>query len=90
MSMDGVFYKIHAEYHSFLILVPSSQHPQARPVWAALLWRLAGLSCFFFPCFVTRLVEAKDGETAGALMTFFLALGLSLGAAVSFPLRALV
>lgn len=37
-----------------------------------------------------RLVEAKDAETAGALMTFFLALGLSLGAALSFPLRALV
>lgn len=37
-----------------------------------------------------RLVDAKDGETAGALMTFFLALGLSLGAAFSFLLRALV
>ncbi|KAG9329105.1 hypothetical protein JZ751_007625 [Albula glossodonta] len=36
------------------------------------------------------LVESKDAETAGALMTFFLALGLSLGAALSFPLRVLV
>ena len=35
-------------------------------------------------------MAAQDGETAGALMTFFLALGLSLGAALSFPLRALV
>uniref|UniRef100_A0A8C2KTQ8 Uncharacterized protein n=1 Tax=Cyprinus carpio TaxID=7962 RepID=A0A8C2KTQ8_CYPCA len=37
-----------------------------------------------------KLVEPKDAETAGALMTFFLALGLSLGAALSFPLRFLV
>lgn len=37
-----------------------------------------------------RFVEAQDGETAGALMTFFLALGLSLGAALSFPLRAVI
>lgn len=41
-------------------------------------------------CSALRLVDAKDGETAGALMTFFLALGLSLGAALSFLLRALV
>ncbi|XP_063042560.1 equilibrative nucleoside transporter 2-like [Engraulis encrasicolus] len=32
----------------------------------------------------------KDKETAGALMTFFLALGLSIGASLSFPLRLLV
>lgn len=37
-----------------------------------------------------RLVEPKDAETAGALMTFFLALGLSIGAALSFPLRKLI
>lgn len=42
------------------------------------------------PAAVSRLVEPKDAETAGALMTFFLALGLSIGAALSFPLRALV
>ncbi|KTG39847.1 hypothetical protein cypCar_00036858 [Cyprinus carpio] len=40
--------------------------------------------------FFSVLVEPKDAETAGALMTFFLALGLSLGAALSFPLRFLV
>lgn len=40
--------------------------------------------------YAPQLVEPKDAETAGALMTFFLALGLSLGAALSFPLRALV
>ncbi|XP_065150249.1 equilibrative nucleoside transporter 2 [Paramisgurnus dabryanus] len=40
--------------------------------------------------FAPQLVEPKDAETAGALMTFFLALGLTLGAAFSFPLRLLV
>ncbi|KAF4110515.1 equilibrative nucleoside transporter 2 [Onychostoma macrolepis] len=40
--------------------------------------------------YAPQLVEPKDGEMAGALMTFFLALGLSLGAAFSFPLRFLV
>ncbi|XP_031440983.1 equilibrative nucleoside transporter 2 isoform X2 [Clupea harengus] len=40
--------------------------------------------------YAPQLVEAKDKETAGALMTFFLALGLSLGATFSFPLRLLV
>lgn len=40
--------------------------------------------------YAPQLVDPKDGETAGALMTFFLALGLSIGAAFSFPLRFLV
>ncbi|XP_051947579.1 equilibrative nucleoside transporter 2-like [Xyrauchen texanus] len=40
--------------------------------------------------YAPQLVESKDGETAGALMTFFLALGLSLGAVFSFPLRFMV
>ncbi|XP_046904841.1 equilibrative nucleoside transporter 2-like [Hypomesus transpacificus] len=40
--------------------------------------------------YAPQLVKPKDAETAGALMTFFLALGLSIGAALSFPLRALV
>uniref|UniRef100_A0A7N9ATJ9 Equilibrative nucleoside transporter 2-like n=1 Tax=Mastacembelus armatus TaxID=205130 RepID=A0A7N9ATJ9_9TELE len=52
------------------------------------------LSSGYFVClsmsYAPQLVEPKDAETAGALMTFFLALGLSLGAAVSFGLRALV
>ena len=37
-----------------------------------------------------RLVASKDAETAGALMTFFLGLGLSIGAGFSFLLRLLV
>ncbi|XP_051992370.1 equilibrative nucleoside transporter 2-like isoform X1 [Xyrauchen texanus] len=40
--------------------------------------------------YAPQLVDPKDGETAGALMTFFLALGLSLGAGFSFPLRFIV
>ncbi|XP_062867571.1 equilibrative nucleoside transporter 2 [Trichomycterus rosablanca] len=37
--------------------------------------------------YASQLVRSKDAETAGALMTFFLALGLSLGAALSFVLK---
>uniref|UniRef100_A0A9J8A4P3 Solute carrier family 29 member 2 n=1 Tax=Cyprinus carpio carpio TaxID=630221 RepID=A0A9J8A4P3_CYPCA len=52
------------------------------------------VSSGYFVClsmtYAPQLVEPKDAETAGALMTFFLALGLSLGAALSFPLRFLV
>ncbi|XP_039996178.1 equilibrative nucleoside transporter 2-like isoform X2 [Xiphias gladius] len=52
------------------------------------------LSSGYFVClsmsYAPQLVEPKDAETAGALMTFFLALGLSIGAALSFLLRALV
>ncbi|XP_043100781.1 equilibrative nucleoside transporter 2 isoform X2 [Puntigrus tetrazona] len=55
---------------------------------------LFSVSSGYFVClsmtYAPQLVEPKDGETAGALMTFFLALGLSLGAAVSFPLRFLI
>ncbi|KAK6292157.1 hypothetical protein J4Q44_G00379420 [Coregonus suidteri] len=40
--------------------------------------------------YAPQLVASKDAETAGALMTFFLALGLSIGAALSFLLRLLV
>ncbi|XP_077357038.1 equilibrative nucleoside transporter 2-like [Festucalex cinctus] len=52
------------------------------------------ISSGYFVClsmsYAPQLVEAKDAETAGTLMTFFLALGLSIGAALSFPLRKLV
>lgn len=55
---------------------------------------LFSLSSGYFVClsmsYAPQLVEPKDAETAGALMTFFLALGLSVGAALSFLLRALV
>ncbi|KAL0970398.1 hypothetical protein UPYG_G00241400 [Umbra pygmaea] len=40
--------------------------------------------------YAPQLVAPKDAETAGALMTFFLALGLSVGAAFSFVLRLVV
>lgn len=58
------------------------------------LMGLFSVSSGYFVClsmsYAPQLVEPKDAETAGALMTFFLALGLSIGAALSFPLRALV
>lgn len=37
-----------------------------------------------------RFVHGKDRETAGSLMTFFLILGLALGASFSFLLGKLV
>uniref|UniRef100_A0A1A8RJ69 Solute carrier family 29 (Nucleoside transporters), member 2 n=2 Tax=Nothobranchius rachovii TaxID=451742 RepID=A0A1A8RJ69_9TELE len=52
------------------------------------------ISSGYFVClsmsYAPQLVEPKDAETAGALMTFFLSLGLSLGAALSFLLRAAI
>uniref|UniRef100_A0A3B3ZHL9 Uncharacterized protein n=1 Tax=Periophthalmus magnuspinnatus TaxID=409849 RepID=A0A3B3ZHL9_9GOBI len=55
---------------------------------------LFSVSSGYFVClsmsYAPQMVEPKDAETAGALMTFFLALGLSIGAALSFPLRAIV
>ncbi|XP_034712688.1 equilibrative nucleoside transporter 2 [Etheostoma cragini] len=60
----------------------------------SVIMSLFSLSSGYFVClsmsYAPQLVEPKDAETAGALMTFFLALGLSIGAALSFPLRALV
>ncbi|XP_056298195.1 equilibrative nucleoside transporter 2 [Pseudoliparis swirei] len=60
----------------------------------AVIMTLFALSSGYFVClsmsYAPQLVEQKDAETAGALMTFFLSLGLSIGAALSFPLRALV
>ncbi|KAJ8246790.1 hypothetical protein GJAV_G00255430 [Gymnothorax javanicus] len=60
----------------------------------AAIMMLFSFSSGYFVCltmsYAPMMVEPKDAETAGALMTFFLALGLSLGAGLSFPLRALV
>ncbi|TSL04317.1 Equilibrative nucleoside transporter 1 [Bagarius yarrelli] len=48
----------------------------------------------YFAClsmaYAPQLVRSKDAETAGALMTFFLALGLTLGGAFSFVLKNLL
>ncbi|XP_059933286.1 equilibrative nucleoside transporter 2 [Gadus macrocephalus] len=60
----------------------------------AVIMALFAFSSGYFVClsmtYAPQMVAAKDAETAGALMTFFLALGLSCGAALSFALRALV
>lgn len=59
-----------------------------------IIMALFSVSSGYFVClsmsYAPQMVDPKDAETAGALMTFFLALGLSIGAALSFPLRALV
>ncbi|XP_040207725.1 equilibrative nucleoside transporter 1 [Rana temporaria] len=41
-------------------------------------------------CFGPKKVDGYEAETAGAIMAFFLSLGLALGAGFSFPLRILV
>lgn len=43
-----------------------------------------------FHVFSPRKVLAHEAETAGAVMAFFLALGLALGAAVSFLFQILI
>uniref|UniRef100_A0A8C6TG88 Solute carrier family 29 member 2 n=1 Tax=Neogobius melanostomus TaxID=47308 RepID=A0A8C6TG88_9GOBI len=47
---------------------------------------LASLCMAYAP----QLVRGKDAETAGSLMTFFLVLGLAVGAALSFALGSIV
>lgn len=41
-------------------------------------------------CFGPKKVDPSEAETAGAIMAFFLSLGLALGASLSFLFRALV
>nr|XP_046224421.1 equilibrative nucleoside transporter 1-like isoform X2 [Oncorhynchus gorbuscha] len=41
-------------------------------------------------CFGPKLVAPHEAETAGAIMAFFLSLGLALGASFSFFFRAIV
>lgn len=41
-------------------------------------------------CFFPRKVLAHEAETAGAVMAFFLTLGLALGAAISFLFQILI
>lgn len=50
-----------------------------------------GLVLLRFPCLPSfRKVKPAEAETAGNIMSFFLCLGLALGAVLSFLLRALV
>ncbi|XP_019713938.1 equilibrative nucleoside transporter 2-like [Hippocampus comes] len=66
----------------------------ASDIGFTVIMALFSVSSGYFVClsmsYAPQMVEAKDAETAGSLMTFFLALGLSIGAALSFPLRKLV
>ncbi|XP_061618927.1 equilibrative nucleoside transporter 2 [Phyllopteryx taeniolatus] len=83
-----------------LLMLCNVQDRSHLPVYFAsdivftVIMALFSVSSGYFAClsmsYAPQLVEAKDAETAGTLMTFFLALGLSIGAALSFPLRKLV
>ncbi|KTF82447.1 hypothetical protein cypCar_00042323 [Cyprinus carpio] len=59
-----------------------------------IIMSLFAMTSGYFAClsmsYAPQLVRPKDAETAGALMTFFLALGLSLGAAFSFGLKRIL
>lgn len=50
----------------------------------------AGLDLLKSPCLSFRKVKPAEAETAGSIMSFFLCLGLALGAVLSFLLKALV
>uniref|UniRef100_A0A146P672 Solute carrier family 29 member 2 n=1 Tax=Fundulus heteroclitus TaxID=8078 RepID=A0A146P672_FUNHE len=83
-----------------LLMLCNVQKRSYLPVWFShdaaftVIMALFSVSSGYFVClsmsYAPQLVEPKDAETAGALMTFFLALGLSIGGALSFPLRRLV
>ncbi|XP_014900833.1 equilibrative nucleoside transporter 1 [Poecilia latipinna] len=70
------------------------------PVWFAHdAWYIAFMIFFAFSngylaslcmCFGPKKVPQHQAETAGAIMAFFLSLGLALGAAVSFAIRAVI
>nr|XP_023690178.1 equilibrative nucleoside transporter 2-like isoform X2 [Paramormyrops kingsleyae] len=83
-----------------LLMMCNVDDRQYPPVWFPADWMFTLIMVFFsassgyFAClsmsYAPQLVKPKDCEMVGALMTFFLALGLSLGAALSFPIRLLV
>ncbi|XP_053304365.1 equilibrative nucleoside transporter 2 [Spea bombifrons] len=56
-----------------------------------ILFSVSNGYCISLPmCLAPKKVEQHEGEITGAIMTFFLALGLSLGAALSFVFKALL
>ncbi|KAF4071445.1 hypothetical protein AMELA_G00273360 [Ameiurus melas] len=83
-----------------LLMLCNVQERQFMPVVFGNDWSFAIIMVFFSVSsgycvclsmsYAPQLVAPQDGETAGALMTFFLALGLSLGAALSFLLRSII
>ncbi|KAA0720180.1 Equilibrative nucleoside transporter 2 [Triplophysa tibetana] len=65
-------------------------HDMAYLVFMSLFAMTSGYFACLSMSYASQLVKPKDAETAGALMTFFLALGLSLGAALSFVFKKIV
>ncbi|XP_072356444.1 equilibrative nucleoside transporter 1 [Scyliorhinus torazame] len=75
-------------------------HPRRMPVFFAHdAWYIVFMMIFAFSngylasvcmCYGPKNVSAKEAETAGAIMSFFLSLGLATGACLSFLFRGLV
>lgn len=59
-------------------------------LWMALFSFSNGYLASLCMAYAPQFVRGKDAETAGSLMTFFLVLGLALGAALSFLLGSIV
>lgn len=75
------------------------QHHYLPSVFKHDAWFMAFMAAFAFSngylaslcmCFGPKKVKPAEAETAGNIMSFFLCLGLALGAVLSFLLRALV
>lgn len=83
-----------------LLMLCNVQPRSSLPVWFhhdlafTFIMMLFSFSSGYTAClsmsYAPQFVEPKDEETAGIMMMFFLALGLSIGAGLSFPLRALL
>ncbi|XP_051881422.1 equilibrative nucleoside transporter 1-like [Pristis pectinata] len=82
-----------------LFMLCNVQPRQLPVVFAHDAWYICFMACFAFSngylaslcmCYGPQNVSAKEAETAGAIMSFFLSLGLASGACLSFLIRALV
>lgn len=65
-------------------------HDMAYIIFMSLFAMTSGYFACLSMSYAPQLVRPIDAETAGALMTFFLALGLSLGAVLSFGLKEIL
>lgn len=66
-------------------------------IFCCVLMEKVLMNCFFFMTLCSdltvvfcRKVSPHEAETAGAIMAFFLSLGLALGAGLSFGFRAMI
>lgn len=82
-----------------LMLCNVKQHHYLPSLFKHDVWFITFMAAFAFSngylaslcmCFGPKKVKPAEAETAGNIMSFFLCLGLALGAVLSFLLRALV